>query len=85
MATRSEVEGMRDYKDLARVAQDLGYGQSFSQLIIVKNGRPSGSATSLMEFLEDNPGLIEVCSDWILKHYKDRLDEDEDECEEEGQ
>ena len=83
MATISDVQNMRDYKDLARVARELGYGSLFEQLIITKDGKPSGSGTSLMEFLSDNPGLIEICSDWILKHYADQLEDCEfGECEE---
>lgn len=59
--TRKALENIRDSAELASLAEELGYGSSFKQLTF-HNG---ASASSLLEFFDDNPGAIEAVVEWI--------------------
>lgn len=75
------TEGTRGVQALCKLADDLGYHDTFGQLQY-----PNGACVGdLLCLLEDNPGAIVALYDWISEEYgtddEDDVDEDEDEAE----
>ena len=68
------TEGSGAIEDLCEISEHLGYRGSFQQLIC-NNG---SAVSSLLNFLEDNPGCVEAIHDWISYNYSDELSEVED-------
>jgi hypothetical protein len=82
MATRKSIENLRIRKsdDLCKMAEDLGYKRPWGQLQC-NNG---AFVSSLLDFLDDNPGAMEAIQEWALKNCDlDETDDEEDECENE--
>lgn len=74
-------EGNRGFQDLCRLAEELHYGgYGFPQQLQNNNGT---FVSSLINFLEDNPGAIQAIYDWIDENYDEELSEEEEEDEEE--
>lgn len=84
MATRKSIENLRINKsdDLCKMAEDLGYKRPWGQLQC-NNG---AFVSSLLDFLDDNPGAMEAIQEWALENcdlFEETEEEDEEECEEE--
>jgi len=58
---------------LCSLSEDLGYRGSFQQLIL-NNG---SAVSSLINFLEDNPGCIDAMFEWINDNYEEELSDAE--------
>lgn len=72
--SKFRTEGSRGIDDLCYVSELLGYRGSFPQLIC-NNG---AAVSSLLNFLEDNPGCIEAMYDWMQDNYPDGPDQDDE-------
>lgn len=70
MKNNLKIEGVEAVENLCKVAERLGY-RGWLQKLPLRNG---AFATSLLNMLEDNPGLIEVMYQWIEKNYVIVLD-----------
>jgi len=90
MTTRKEIENLHENsgsRQAAALAFLLGYGRgSWSQLHMgcTTRGAEGASATSLFDFLDDNPGVVEKMVEWVLEEGRDcdgEELEDEEECE----
>lgn len=70
-----DIDKIYNVKQLCKLCEELGYGRYLRQGIF-----DNGSAmSSLIDFLNDNPGCIEIILSWI----KDNVDiEDSEELEE---
>lgn len=82
MATRKSIENLRIRKsdDLCKMAEDLGYKCPWGQLQC-NNG---AFVSSLLDFLDDNPGAMEAIQEWVLENCDlEETDDEEDECENE--
>jgi len=76
-------EGVRGFQDLCKLAEELGY-DGFPQQLQNNNGT---FVSSLINFLEDNPGVIQTIYDWVEENFKEELAdeyEEEDEEDEDG-
>ncbi len=76
-------EGSRGIQDLCYLSEAIGYKDKYPQLVL-NNG---SAVSSLVNFLQDNPGAIQAIYDWVEDNYnlelesydfEDSLDEDED-------
>lgn len=63
------TEGSRAIASFAALCERIGYK---GNQLTLNNG---SHVTSITDFLEDNPGCVEVIFDWITDNY---TDEDED-------
>jgi len=74
---RKEIERFRVRKseDICKLIEELGYNDQPRQLQC-SNG---AHVSSLLHFLDDNPGLMEVMVEWIADNH---AEEDNEECEE---
>jgi hypothetical protein len=90
MTTRKSIEDLNESsgsKKAAALAYLLGYtARGFSQLHMGCSTREASgaSATSLFDFLDDNPGAVEALIEWVLNEGCDSDGEeltDEDQCE----
>lgn len=82
MATRKSIENLRIRKsdDLCKMAEALGYKRPWGQLQC-NNG---AFVSSLLDFLDDNPGVMEAIQEWALENCDlEETDDEEDECENE--
>ena len=61
------THGAGAIQDLCALVEQLGYRGSFQQLTF-NNG---ASVSSLLNFLEDNPGCVESILDWVQDNYDD--------------
>lgn len=76
MATIKELEDInpRTADDLCKIAEILGYRRRTGGQLTCRNG---AQVTSLIDFLNDNPGLIEAMMNWTFDNVL--LDDDDDE------
>jgi hypothetical protein len=79
---RSKIENYTLYRadDLCQFAEELGYketGKYACNQLQCSNG---SYVSSLLNFLNDNPGVMEAIRDWTLENQD--LDEDEDSSDE---
>ena len=82
MATIKELEDIdpRTSDDLCKIAEILGYRRRTGGQLTCKNG---AQVSSLLDFLDDNPGLIEAMMNWTFDNAV--LDDDDDEEAEEDE
>jgi len=80
MATTKDVESVRTIKDFALLCKEMGYKAPWDQLQF-ENG---ASVTNLLEFFQDNPGILEPMCEWVLEHCE-LEEEEEEECEDDGE
>lgn len=85
MASRGEIENLkvRKSEDLCKMAEILGYKDKGRFAINQLQCNNGAFVSSLLSFLDDNPGCMETIQEWVLKNTDLDEDEDEDECEEE--
>lgn len=76
MATIKELEDInpRTAADLCKIAEILGYRRQTGGQLACKNG---AQVSSLLDFIDDNPGLIEAMMNWTFDNVL--LDDDDDE------
>lgn len=80
MLTRREIENfsIRKSEDICLFAEMIGnYRDRYGQLQC-NNG---AFVSSLLNFLDDNPGAMEALRDWVLENY-DLEEENEDDSNE---
>ena len=64
-------------QNLCALSEELGYRGSYQQLML-----PNGSAvSSLLNFLEDNPGCMDAMMNWIQDNYEEDLKDSEEDSE----
>ena len=76
------TEGSRAIEDLAKMAEGLGYGEGFGQMQL----NNSCYVSSLLDMLQDNPGMVEAMHQFVLDHessYDELVDEEDDPEEDE--
>lgn len=79
-------EGERGFTTLCGLARHLGY-DTYPQQLYNNDGT---TVSSLINMLQDNPGMIEAMYKWVAKNYsrdeleKGEKDEDE-ECDDDGE
>lgn len=81
MPTRNEIENICLYTsdDLCKMAEVLGYKDTGRFAINQLQCNNGSYASSLLRFLDDNPGCLEVIHEWILNNMKLTEDENLDE------
>jgi hypothetical protein len=71
-----ESRDIRNTASLCKfIEEKLGYK---GNQLLFDNG---AALTTLSDFIDDNPGVLEVIVDWMEDNYADELDCDEDEDE----
>lgn len=65
MIRKLNNKGVKAIEDLCEISEKLGY-HGLVKKITLKNG---ASVTSLLNFLENNPELVETIYIWIEKKY----------------
>lgn len=80
-ATEESVQNTRaTWKGLCALARSLGYHDGRIQQLLNDDG---SSASDFIEFVEDNPGVIEAICDWVLDNVE--LEEEDDPDEDGGE
>lgn len=81
MATIKELKKInpRTADDLCKIAEILGYRRRTGGQLTCRNG---AQVTSLIDFLNDNPGLIEAMMNWTFDNVILEDDDDDDDDEE---
>lgn len=66
MATTKEIENfrLRSFQDLCKLVETIGYRSTLGQYN--NNGSNIGA---LADFIDDNPGVLEVIQQWILENH----------------
>jgi hypothetical protein len=68
-------EGGRGFQDLCKLAEELGYDGAPQQL----QNNNGTFVSSLIYFLEDNPGAVQSIYDWVHENYEEEIPEEEEE------